>query len=92
VFPALKEEQIRVHHGLAELLLGTIERATQGWSFHRESTVEGVDGLRGISVPLESMTEWQRMCDEVADEDLVLVGDDAARSSSIFMYFICHFC
>jgi hypothetical protein len=62
--------------------LGSIERA-QGWSFHRESTVDGVDGLRGIEVHLDSMTEWQGMCDELADEDLVLVGDDAAFSSSI---------
>ena len=29
------------------------------------------------------MTEWQSMCDELADEELVLVGDDAALSSSI---------
>jgi hypothetical protein len=29
------------------------------------------------------MAEWHRMCDELADEDLVLVGDDAALSSSI---------
>ena len=28
-------------------------------------------------------SEWHRMCDELADEDLVLVGDDAAHSSSI---------
>jgi hypothetical protein len=83
VCPALKGERIRVHHGLAELLWGSIERATQGWSFHRESTVAGVDGLRGIAIPLDSMAEWQRMCDELADEDLVLVGDDATLSSSI---------
>jgi len=83
VCPALKGERIRVHHGLAELLWGSIERATHGWSFHRESTVGGVDGLRGIEVPLDSMTEWQSMCDELADEELVLVGDDAALSSSI---------
>ena len=29
------------------------------------------------------MDEWQRMCDELADEDLVLVGDDSALTSSI---------
>jgi hypothetical protein len=29
------------------------------------------------------MTEWQSMFDEFADEDLVLVGEDAAFSSSI---------
>jgi hypothetical protein len=83
VCPALKGERILVHHGLAELLWGSVERATHGWSFHRESTVGGVDGLRGIEVPLDSMTEWQSMCDELADEDLVLAGDDAALSSSI---------
>jgi hypothetical protein len=33
VCPALKGERIRVHHGLAELLWGSIERATQGLSF-----------------------------------------------------------
>jgi hypothetical protein len=42
VCPALKGERIRVHHGLAELLWGSIKRVTQGWSFHRESTVDGV--------------------------------------------------
>ena len=32
VCPALKAERIRVHHGLAETLWGSIERASQGWS------------------------------------------------------------
>jgi hypothetical protein len=50
VCPALKGARIRVHHGLAELLWGPIERATQGWSSHRESTAGGVDGLRGMVV------------------------------------------
>ena len=36
---ALKAERIRVHHGLAELLWGSIERSSQGWSFDREATV-----------------------------------------------------
>ena len=80
VCPALKGERIRVHHGLAELLWGSIERATQGWSFHREATVVG---LSGIEVPIDAVDEWQRMCDELSDEDMVLVGDDTALSSSI---------
>ena len=80
VCPALKGERIRVHHGLAELLWGSIERATQGWSFHREATVVG---LSGIAVPMDAIDEWQRMCDELADEDLVLVEEDTALSSSI---------
>ena len=32
---------------------------------------------------MDAMDAWQRMCDELADEDLVLVGEDAALSSSI---------
>jgi hypothetical protein len=80
VCPALKAERIRVHHGLAELLWGSIERASQGWSFHREATVVG---LSGIPVPIDAIDTWQRMCDDLAEEDLVLVGEDAALSSSI---------
>ena len=40
-------------------------------------------GLSGIAVPMDAIDEWQRMCDELADEDLVLVGEDTALSSSI---------
>lgn len=80
VCPALKEERIRVHHELAEYLWRSIERASQGWSFHREATVAG---LNGITVPTDATDAWQRMCDDLADEDLVLVGEDAALSSSI---------
>ena len=80
VCPALKAERIRVHHGLAELLWGSIERSSQGWYFHREATVVG---LSSITVPIDAVDAWQRMCDDLADEDLVLVGEDAALSSSI---------
>ena len=47
--PALKRERIRVHHGLAERLWGSIERATCGWSTCRVITVVG---LQGIAVPI----------------------------------------
>ena len=40
-------------------------------------------GLSGIEVPIDAVDEWQRMCDELSDEDMVLVGDDTALSSSI---------
>ena len=78
--PDLKGERIRVHHWLAELLWGSIERAAQGWSLHREVTVVG---LSVITVPIDAVGEWQRMCGELAYEDLVLVREEAALSSSI---------
>ena len=57
-----------------------MERASQGWSFHREATVVG---LSCITVLIDAVDDWQRMSDELADEDLVLVGEDPALSSSI---------
>jgi hypothetical protein len=63
--PALNGEQILVHYCMVLLHWGSIEKATQGWSFHRESTVEGVDGMRGTEAPLNSMAKWQKMCDEM---------------------------
>jgi hypothetical protein len=46
---ARKRPDARAVHGKRER---TTQRATHGWSFHRESTVGGADGLRGIQVPL----------------------------------------
>lgn len=41
-----------------------------------------VVGLSGITVPIDAADECQRTCDELADEDLVLDGEEAAISSS----------
>ena len=80
VCPALKGERIRVHHALATLLWSEIARLADEWHLHRELTV---DGLRGIPVPIDSMDVWQRMCDELGEEDLVLPVADVALTSGI---------
>ncbi len=66
-----KGERIRVHHGLTELLWGSIERATQKLSFHGEITVVG---LSDITAPIDAIDEWLRMCDKLADEDTALLS------------------
>jgi hypothetical protein len=60
-----------------ELARASLELATRGCSFHRETT------LSGIEVSLDSNDEVQRMCDDLAGKDLVPVGEDGALSSSI---------
>ena len=79
--PGPQKERIRVHHGLVELLRGSMEKATQGWTFHRETTVVG---LSGIHVPIAAPPrQWQRLCDDLVDEDVFPAGEDAALWSSI---------
>ena len=69
-----------MHHPLAMLLWSEIARLADEWHLHRELTV---DGLRRIPVPIDCIDAWQRMCDELGEEDLVLPYAGVALTSSI---------
>ena len=50
------------------------------WCLYRELTV---DGLRGIPIPADSIDVWQRMCDELVEDDLVLPDAEVSLTSGI---------
>ena len=80
--PALQEARIKAHHSLAQRLWREIEDATKKWVsvFAVEATVETLR-LRGLPQPIEHIDAWQRACDEIVDDDLEAVIDDAGGES-----------
>ena len=79
--PALKGARIAAHHTLAGMIFDTVREAGGGWDIHRELTVAG---LQGIPVPQAAMGDWYRMCDELAEQDLMTDTEaDLPLASSI---------
>ena len=76
--PALQEARIKAHHSLAQRLWREIEDTTKKWVFVVEATVKT---LRGLPQPIEHIDAWQRACDDIVDDDLEAVIDDAGGGS-----------
>ena len=67
VCPGLKGARIAAHHTLAGMVFDAVRDARRGWVVHRELTVVG---LQGLPAPQDAMADWNRMCDELTEQDL----------------------
>ena len=75
--PALQERRIQAHHSLVQALCAAVPAP---WQVYRELTVAD---LMSVQAPVDGYDQWQRMCDELQDEDLEGSEEEAEAAASL---------